>query len=102
MILSSIALIFDKNIQLNIPSISLTNFNKENIIKKNLLQLTQQGISLINNAVMINATGSIFKDAGGISIYFPELRILDSYQRSSFALNNKWSKVLSEYMFSQH
>jgi len=89
---------FYKNLQLNLHDISLANMTKERMIKTDLNKLLNEGINFINNAVIANTTGLNFKNAGGISIYFPEHRILSSYLKSSFALSNSWITMLTEYM----
>ena len=89
---------FYANLQTNMGQISLMNLTKESIVKGTLLRLLDQGISLINNAVIANATGSSMKSAGGISIYFPEHGILNSYLQSQFAQSNSWSTMLMQYI----
>ena len=86
------------NLQANIGQISLTDGAKEGMIKASLLKLLDQGVYLINSAVIANATGHNLKNAGGISIYFPENGIFNSYPKSNFAQSNNWSTMLTQYM----
>ena len=86
------------NLQANIGQMNLANKSREIIIKSSLVRLLDQGISLINNAVIANATGLGSKNAGGISIYFPEHGIFNSYLQSNFAQSNNWSAMLIQYI----
>ena len=86
------------NIQSNVNSISLTNTAKESSIKFTLIKLLDQGINLINKAVIANKVGSNQQRACGISIYFPERGMFNSYPRCNFAKTNSWSSMLTQYL----
>lgn len=61
--------------------------------------IVQEGIKLINNAIINNVSGSNLPHAKGISIYFPERKIHTSYKKTNFA-KNRWVKFLSDYLLS--
>ena len=86
------------NLQANLSQINLIDNNYESIIKTNLRNLIEQGINLINSAVIANTTGSHLPQACGISIYFPERALFNSYLKCSFAQSNNWSKMLVQYL----
>jgi hypothetical protein len=89
---------FYSNIVNNIQSISLDNINQETTTKNTLSRLINQGINLINTAVIANKAGLNLRKASGISIYFPERGMFNSYPKNPFALSNNWSKMLSLYL----
>jgi len=59
-----------------------------------LIQKINQGKQLILDVVFSNASGQNLKEAKGLSIYFPELRIHPSYIKTSFAQSNAWYKLI--------
>ncbi len=67
-------------------------------LKDVLAKTLQEGMSLIKRTVIANATGKNLKLAHGISIYFPERGIHNSYHNTSFALSNQWIKFLITYL----
>lgn len=89
---------FYLNLKANIGQISLYNGTKEVYVKSSLLKLLDHGIYLINHAVVANTTGENLKNAGGISIYFPEKNLFNSYQKCNFAQTNNWSLMLMQYI----
>ncbi len=89
---------FYMNLQANLESIVLNDATKERNIKYSLLRLLDQGISLINNAVVANSVGNNVQKAGGISIYFPERGMFSSYPKCLFAQNNSWSYMIAQYL----
>lgn len=58
----------------------------------------QEGIKLINRAIIANTCGSNLSHAQGLSIYFPEQQIISSYQRTEFAQTNQWYNFISHYV----
>lgn len=68
-------------------------------LKNNLLQRLDEGIQLIEKIVIANTAGKNLKNAQGISIYFPERGIHNSYQEAVFLLNNAWGSMLIRYIF---
>src|SRR3989339_794269 len=92
---------FYVNLQANLNSISLNNPTNEATIKYALQQLLAQGINLINNAVIANKVGSNQQRAGGISIYFPERGMFNSYPKCNFPKTNNWSSMIIQYLISK-
>jgi hypothetical protein len=92
---------FYMNLQANINTISLTNAAKEASVKLTLRRLIDQGVNLINSIVIANKVGSNQQRAGGISIYFPERGMFNSYPRCNFAQTNNWSTMLTQYLLSK-
>jgi Clostripain family len=92
---------FYVNLQANLTSINLNNYTNEATIKYALQQLLTQGINLINNAVIANKVGSNQQRAGGISIYFPERGMFNSYPKCNFAKTNNWSSMIIQYLISK-
>ena len=93
---------FYMNLQANLQTISLTNPAIENTVKIALVKLLDQGIHFINNAVIANKVGSNLQKAGGISIYFPERGMFNSYPKCSFAQTNNWGTMLSQYLSTKN
>lgn len=92
---------FYMNLQANLNLISLNNLTKESTVKYNLARLLDQGINLINTAVIANKVGSNQQRAGGISIYFPERGMFNSYPRCDFAQTNNWCAMITQYLLSK-
>lgn len=92
---------FYMNLQSNLNYITLNNSSKEATLKYTLARLLDQGVSLINQAVINNKVGSNLQKAGGISIYFPERGMFNSYPRCNFAQTNNWSTMLTQYLLSR-
>jgi Clostripain family len=68
-------------------------------IKNNLLSKLDEGMQLIERLVIANTVGKNLKNAHGISIYFPERGIHNSYQEAAFLANNMWGTLLTRYIF---
>ncbi len=92
---------FYMNVQANVNLIFLNNSAKETSVKYNLARLLDQGINLINSAVIANKVGSNQQRAGGISIYFPERGMFNSYPRCDFAKTNNWCAMITQYLLSR-
>lgn len=92
---------FYLNLQANLDKISLNDPFNEGTLKLALYNLLNQGIKLINNVVIANKVGSNLQRAGGISIYFPERGMFNSYPKCSFAQTNNWSSLLIKYLLSK-
>ncbi|HEX2978537.1 MAG TPA: clostripain-related cysteine peptidase [Candidatus Babeliales bacterium] len=67
------------------------------ILRKHL----QDGLAIINGVVIANATGKNLNQAKGISIYFPERGLHNSYHRTKFASKNAWFNFLTTYLAGQ-
>lgn len=61
---------------------------------KKLCEELALGMTLIENAVFANVTGSKVKQARGLSIYFPLDTIHQSYLKTDFAQESKWLSFL--------
>ncbi len=89
------------NLQANLQSIGLNNSASEATTKYTLQKLLDQGVRLTNSAVIANKVGSNKKSAGGISIYFPERGMFNSYPKCNFAKKNAWSAMIVQYLISK-
>lgn len=89
------------NLQTNLNTITLLNPSTELTVKTMLNRLLDQGINLINSAVIANKVGSNLQKAGGISIYFPERGIFNSYPKCLFAQTNNWGTMLAQYLLAK-
>lgn len=89
---------FYDNMELNIHKIRLTDKSRERIIKDDLIKMISEGKKLIQNIVLINKVGKNLNKARGISLYFPQHAIHNSYHHSHFALTNNWYKLISHYL----
>lgn len=90
---------FYKNVLQHLQYLSLKDKSKEAILQQNLKTALSEGLNLIRAFVVANKTGQKLKGAQGISIYFPEHSLLQSYLKSTFAMTNSWSTLLGKYIF---
>jgi hypothetical protein len=86
---------FYKNLANNIKKSAVNNSS----VKNNLLTKLAEGMQLIEQIVIANGTGKNLKNAQGISIYFPERGIHNSYQEAVFLTSNAWGNLLMRYLF---
>jgi len=89
------------NLQANINNMHLNNSAKEASLKLNLTKLIDQGINLINKAIVANKVGSNLQRACGLSIYFPERGMFNSYPKCPFAQTNNWSTMITQYLMTK-
>ena len=89
---------FYKNLLQHINYIKLQDQHREAQLQESLKNHLNQGLSILSSFVIANKTGSKLKKAHGISIYFPEHAMSQSYLRSSFALSNHWGTLLAKYI----
>jgi len=87
---------FYRNLLYNIKK-SDTSINSS--LKNSLVQKLDEGIQLIEKVVIANTAGKNLKNAQGISIYFPERGIHNSYQEAVFLATNSWGSMLIRYIF---
>lgn len=59
-----------------------------------------QCLGSINKAVISNAIGKNLKNAHGISIYFPERYIHNSYHKTTFGKSTRWLEFLNYFMLA--
>jgi hypothetical protein len=87
---------FYKNLATNLRKMAANNNSP---LKNNLLIKLDEGMQLIEELVIANATGKNLKNAQGIAIYFPERGIHNSYQEAVFLASNAWGSLLMRYLF---
>jgi|GEM_PF-6564001 hypothetical protein len=63
---------------------------------KELCKILHQGLDLFNTLVIANVAGAEIFGARGLSIYFPYLRVSESYRNIPFVRETKWVKFLQE------
>ena len=86
------------NFLVNIDRCQFINEHEGIILKQQLKKYLQEGLSLITQSIVIaNTVGKNLQRARGVSIYFPERRIHNSYMRTEFA-KNKWVEFLGYYL----
>lgn len=76
-------------------SFSDSNVGKQ--LQKDLLEAIEEGKKIIKKMVLANCTGSHLRRAQGISIYWPDDRIHESYKRTTFAQNG-WLQFITTYL----
>ena len=91
---------FLSNLINNLNRFNCYNSQKEKKIKLALKEAIKHALKLIDSVVFANTVGKNLKQAKGISIYFPELKIHASYRKTPFASQNKWVHFLSQYILS--
>jgi hypothetical protein len=84
------------NLLKNINKITLNSNTKE--FKDKLISIISQGRNIISDIVIKNVVGNNLKNAKGLSIYFPEYNIHNSYYNSKFSKNNSWLKFLEIFV----
>lgn len=88
---------FYTNLINNISKVELNTPEGTIRFKEQITQLLNEGNNIISKVVIANTAGRNFKHAKGISIYFPESRIHNSYKQSEFALKTNWLNFLTNY-----
>lgn len=83
------------NILKNLKTAAL---NVNPTIKEQLINNLQHGLNIIAKLVLENCTGKNISYSKGLSIYFPEKRIHNSYRKTNFAQNNQWINFLLHYI----
>jgi hypothetical protein len=83
----------------HIKQMHLVNQEQEIAFKEALINTLSNGIEIITNLLVVaNKKGSNLPGAHGISIYFPEHRIHNSYPRTGFARKTHWTKFIEHYI----
>jgi len=68
-------------------------------LKNHLKEALQEGMTLINKAVIANQTGANLQKAKGLAIYFPLRSIDGSYLQTPFAKNTMWVNLLKLILY---
>lgn len=89
---------FYKNLSNNIKKLTFETSSKDQQLKNYLIFLLNEGMSLIEQLVIANTVGRNLKEARGISIYFPERTIHNSYQEALFLTSNAWGSFLTHFL----
>ncbi len=77
---------------------------KNNRYKYSLAQLEiaiVNGMKEVKNTISSNAVGSRYKNAKGISIYYPKRYINSSYLKTAFAQNTLWLSFIKKYKINK-
>lgn len=85
------------NICTQIKDFQLINTEYEPL-KQDLWCALERGMQLIRDCVFTNITGKNLPGAQGISIYFPEHRLHNSYAKSAFAKSNRWLDFIQQFL----
>lgn len=89
---------FYKRLVLNIDKFVLQN--NYHLVAQ-LKEALEVGTKLIKNNIVANTFGSNLSHAHGLSIYFPEQNLLNSYQKTEFAQTNQWYNMITYYNMMQ-
>lgn len=83
---------FYRNLMLLMPFVKLEVGNQ--LLIDQISKTLESGIKSINQIVIASAAGTNLTRSGGISIYFPTKSVDQSYEKTSFARENSWIKLL--------
>ena len=89
---------FYKRLTLNIDKFVLQSNTH---LVSQLKEALENGTKLIKNSIIANTYGSNLSHAHGLSIYFPEQNMLNSYQKTEFAQTNQWYNLITYYNMMQ-
>ncbi len=89
---------FYKNLLNNVKKLTFESSSKDQQLKNYLIYALNEGMSLIEQLVIANTVGRNLKEARGISIYFPERTIHNSYQEALFLVSNSWGSFLTYFL----
>ncbi len=88
---------FYKNFLKNSSSIELTTRQETAFFKETIKALLAKIQKSFDECIIANKTGSFFKNAKGLSLYFPEFSIHKSYRNNVFAFTSEWLNILQLY-----
>lgn len=91
---------FFTNIKNNLNSFILTDINEQRALTYALQIKLDEGLALISQIAFAFTAGSNLKNARGISIYFPDHKMHNSYTQTIFAATNTWATLVAQYIFS--
>jgi hypothetical protein len=86
------------NLLNNIKKCRLQSSKDTESFKKSLTHALKEGRRTISKTIRANTVGSNLKNAKGISIYFPERHIHNSYYQSDFAADTHWLNFVMCYL----
>lgn len=86
------------NLLNNCKKFEFTNRQQGNQLVEQLHQALTLSMNLVKQVVIANVAGKNLNKTQGISIYFPERRLHQSYQRTKFAQSNKWFTLIKNYL----
>lgn len=89
---------FYQNLLERLHTFSLSKQQQTNYITKELKRLLNKGQELIKQMTIANTTGNRFKEAQGLSIYWPGRRMHSSYPKTIFAKTNNWAKLIEQHL----
>lgn len=88
---------FYTNLQENLNKFIFNDQSKQSLTQE-LSRILAQGKKLIVSSMVQNVAGKNLSKAQGLSIYFPETRIHESYQKTNFAKSSAWPSFISRYL----
>lgn len=89
---------FCSNLLVNCKKFEFNNQQQGKKICSALEVALTESLAIVKNIVIANAAGKNLNKAQGISIYFPERRLHQSYQKTKFAQTNKWFTFIKCYL----
>jgi Clostripain family len=90
---------FCQNLLTNAGRCELKNNSETVQFQKQLTLILQQALNALHTVVIANAAGKNIAQAQGLSIYFPETHIHNSYRQSIFACKTtQWLNFLIKYI----
>jgi hypothetical protein len=88
---------FYENLIINLNRFIYANSKGADLLKK-LENELKDGIKILKSTILENVCGNNIKYSKGISVYFPEKTIHNSYIKTSFAQSNQWVSLLLHYI----
>lgn len=91
---------FYKNLLKHLQYFKLNDSKKEIVLHKEMQATLENGLSIISQIIVSNKTGKKLNNAHGVSIFFPEHTMPQTYLKSQFALSNNWGTLLRKYLLN--
>lgn len=88
---------FYRNLLKNLNLFRLSDKRRQPQMIEELRHLLEEGREIIRTITIANAVGKKLSNARGLSIYFPEKSIHNSYPQVPFSQNNAWPSFLAHY-----
>lgn len=88
------------NLYNNLERFQFIDEQAGNALRQMLKKQLVDTMALTNAAVLENIVGKNLTQAKGLSIYFPERRLHNSYKYTNFAKQNQWATFLAAYLLS--